>query len=141
MTQVISHSTSRHRFNMLLMTVFAGAALLLAAIGVYGLMAYSVQQRTQEIGIRMALGAEKGDIRKMVIFQGMRFALIGVVVGVAAAWGLSKLIAAMLYGVEARDPFVFLLVPILLFATAVIAVWFPARKATQVDPIKALRME
>ena len=141
MTQVISRSTSRHRFNMLLMTVFAGAALLLAAIGVYGLMAYSVQQRTQEIGIRMALGAEKADIRKMVVFQGMRFAFIGVLVGEAAALGLSKLIATMLYGVEARDPFVFLLVPLLLFVTAVIAVWFPARKATQVDPINALRME
>ena len=89
----------------------------------------------------MALGAEKADIRKMVVFQGMRFALIGVLVGVAVALGLSKLIATMLYGVEARDPFVFLLVPVLLFATAVIAVWFPARKATQVDPIKALRME
>ena len=141
MTQVISRSKSRHRFNMLLMTVFAGAALLLAAIGVYGLMAYSVQQRTQEIGIRMALGAEKADIRKMVVFQGMRFAFIGVLVGEAAALGLSKLIATMLYGVEARDPFVFLLVPLLLFVTAVIAVWFPARKATQVDPINALRLE
>ena len=88
MTEVVSRSTSRERFNMLLMTVFGGSALLLAAIGIYGLMAYSVQQRTQEIGIRMALGALAGDVRNMVVFQGMRLALVGVVVGIAAALAL-----------------------------------------------------
>ena len=107
MTEVVSRSTSRERFNMLLMTVFGGSALLLAAIGIYGLMAYSVQQRTQEIGIRMALGAEASDVRKMVVFQGMRLALVGVVIGIAAAFGLARVIASFLYGVQAQDPGVF----------------------------------
>ena len=95
MDEVISRSTSRQRFNMLLMTVFGGSALFLAAIGIYGLMAYSVQQRTQEIGIRLALGAGAGSVRRMVVFQGMRLALLGVVVGLGAAFGLTRLIAAL----------------------------------------------
>src|SRR6267142_778539 len=99
MDEVISRSTSRQRFNMLLMTVFGGAALFIAAIGIYGLMAYSVQQRTQEIGIRLALGAESGDVRRMVVFQGMRLALIGVAIGIGAAFGLSRVIATFLFGV------------------------------------------
>ena len=107
MDEVISRSTSRQRFNMLLMTVFGGSALFLAAIGIYGLMAYSVQQRTQEIGIRLALGAGTGSVRKMVVFQGMRLALAGVVVGIGAAFGLTRLIAALLFGVKDKDPAVF----------------------------------
>ena len=141
MKEVVLRSTSRERFNMLLMTVFAGSALLLAAIGVYGLMAYSVQQRTQEIGIRMALGAEKGAIRNMVVRQGMMLAITGLVAGTAAAFGLSKLIASLLFGVEARDPLVFILAPMLLMVTAFVAVWFPAARATEVDPMSALRSE
>src|SRR5216683_1387436 len=90
MDEVVSRSTSRQRFNMLLMTVFGGAALFLAAIGIYGLMAYSVQQRTQEIGIRLALGASTGNVRKMVVFQGMRLAMFGVTVGIGAAFGLTR---------------------------------------------------
>jgi ABC-type antimicrobial peptide transport system permease subunit len=126
---------------MLLMTVFGGSALLLAAIGVYGLMAYSVQQRTQEIGIRMALGAESSDMHKMVISQGMRFALVGVVTGVAAAFGLTRLIAAFLFGVTTWDPIVFTTVPVLLTAVSLLAIWFPAVRATRVDPLTALRYE
>jgi len=141
MDEVISRSTSRQRFNMLLMTVFGVSALLLAAIGVYGLMAYSVQQRTQEIGIRMALGAESSHVRKMVISQGMRFALIGVVTGVAAAFGLTRLIAAFLFGVTTWDPFVFTTVPVLLTVVSLLAIWFPAIRATRVDPLTALRYE
>jgi predicted permease len=141
MEEVISRSTSRQRFNMLLMTVFGGSALLLAAIGVYGLMAYSVQQRTQEIGIRMALGAESKHVRRMVISQGMRFALIGVVVGVAAAFGLARLIATFLFGVTTWDPVVFIAVPVLLTAVSLLAVWLPALRATRVDPVTALRQE
>jgi predicted permease len=141
MAEVISRSTSRQRFNMLLMSVFAGAALLLAVIGVYGLMAYSVQQRTQEIGIRMALGAETGDVRKMVLFQGMRLALLGVVVGTASAFGLARLLKSFLFGVQASDPAVFAMVPIVLSLTALGAVWIPALRATRVDPAASLRCE
>ncbi len=141
MAEVISRSTSRQRFNMLLMSVFAGAALLLAVIGVYGLMAYSVQQRTQEIGIRLALGAETGDVRKMVLFQGMRLALLGVVVGTASAFGLARLLKSFLFGVQASDPAVFAMVPIVLSLTALGAVWIPALRATRVDPAASLRCE
>ncbi len=141
MDEVVRRSTSRQRFNMLLMTIFGGAALFLAAIGVYSLMAYSVQQRTQEIGIRMALGAEAGHVRKMVVFQGMTFALLGVLVGTAAAFGLARLIATFLYGVQPRDPIVFIAVPLMLSLIALLAVGIPAARATRIDPITALRYE
>jgi putative ABC transport system permease protein len=141
MTDVRSRSVSRQRFNMLLMAVFGGAALLLAAIGIYGLMAYSVEQRTQEIGIRLALGADTSSVRRMILGQGMRLAIIGVVIGLAAAFGLARLIATLLYGVTARDPLVFLLVPTVLTAVALIGVWLPARRAVGVDPVIALRAE
>ena len=141
MNEVVSISTSRERFNMLLMTVFGCAALLLAAIGIYGLMAYSVEQRTQEIGIRLALGAEAGDVRKMVVFQGMRLTLVGVAIGVACAFGLSRFIASFLFGVKAWDPLVFVVIPLLLSAVALLAVWLPAGRASRVDPIVALRCE
>ena len=123
------------------MSVFAGAALLLAIIGVYGLMAYSVQQRTQEIGIRMALGAETGDVRKMVLSQGMRFAILGVVLGTACAFGLARLLKTFLFGVQASDPMVFVTVPVLLSLTALGAVWIPALRATRVDPASSLRVD
>jgi ABC-type antimicrobial peptide transport system permease subunit len=141
MEQVVTQSTARQDFNMLLLTVFAGAALLLAAIGIYGLMAYSVEQRTQEIGIRMALGAESADVRRMVVFQGMALALIGVAIGVGASFGLTRFIASFLFGVKAWDPAVFVAVPLLLSAVALIAVWLPARRATRIDPLDALRYE
>ncbi len=141
MGEVVSLSTSRERFNMWLMTVFGVSALLLAAIGVYGLMAYSVEQRTQEIGIRLALGAQAAQVKNMVVFQGMRLALVGVVIGLGAAFGLARLIAAFLYGVTARDPLVFAGVPALLALVALLAVWIPARRASKVDPIIALRYE
>jgi putative ABC transport system permease protein len=139
MADVVSRSTSRQRFHMLLMSVFGGVSLLLAAIGIYGLMAYSVEQRTQEIGIRMALGAEQSDVRGMVMRQGMTFALIGVVLGIGGAFALAKQIASFLYGVTAWDPLVFGTIPVVLIATALLAVWWPAHRATQVDPATALR--
>ncbi|PYU96325.1 MAG: hypothetical protein DMG08_02545 [Acidobacteria bacterium] len=141
MNEIVSISTSRQRFNMVLMTIFGGSALLLAAIGIYGLMAYSVQQRSQEIGIRMALGAEPGGVRKMVVFQGMRLTLVGVVIGIASAFGLTRFISTFLFGVQARDPMVFVGIPILLSLVALVAVWLPARRASRVDPVIALRYE
>jgi putative ABC transport system permease protein len=141
MAEVVSRSTSQEQFNMWLMSVFGASALLLAAIGIYGLMAYSVEQRTQEIGIRMALGAQSRQVKNMVVLQGMRLAIVGVVLGVAAAFGLARLIATFLFGVTARDPLVFAGVPALLTVVALLAVWIPARRASRVDPIIALRYE
>jgi putative ABC transport system permease protein len=141
MGEVITRSTSRQRFNMWLMTVFGASALLLAAIGIYGLMAYSVEQRTQEIGIRLALGATATQVKNMVVLQGMRLAGAGVVVGIAAAFGLARLISSLLFGVRASDPGVFVGAPVVLAAVAFLAAWIPARRASRVDPIDALRYE
>jgi ABC-type antimicrobial peptide transport system permease subunit len=141
MDQVVVESTARNDFNTTLLTIFAAVALLLAAIGIYGLMAYSVQQRTQEIGIRMALGAEPQRVRKMIVLQGMKLALVGVILGVAAAFGLARLMANMIYGVKTWDPVVFVTVTILLSAVALLATYVPARRAARVSPIVALRYE
>ena len=141
MEDVVSRSVSRQQFNMLLMTVFASSALLLAAIGIYGLMAYSVEQRTQEIGIRLALGANTGDVRRMVIRQGMRLAVVGLVIGLASSFGLARVIANLLFGVTPRDPLVFTAAPLLLAAVAFIGVYLPARRAVRVDPVIARRAE
>jgi putative ABC transport system permease protein len=141
MSEVVSLSTSRDRFYMWLMTVFGSAALLLAAIGIYGLMAYSVAQRTPELGIRLALGADASQVKNMVVWQGLRLALVGVAIGLASAFGLTRLIATLLFGVTPRDPLVFTAVPVVLGAVALLAVWLPARRASRVDPILALRYE
>jgi len=141
MDEVVVGSTARQDFNMLLLTIFGASALILAAIGIYGLMAYSVQQRTQEIGIRMAMGADRSRITKMVVWQGMRLTLAGVVIGVGAAFGLTRLIASLLYGVKNWDPLVFVTVPVLLSAVALLAVWLPALRASKLNPMEALRTE
>ncbi len=141
MDEVVARSTAREDFNMLLLTIFGLAALVLAAIGIYGLMAYSVTQRVQEIGIRMALGADRQTIRRMVVWQGMRLALAGVVLGVGAAFGLTRLIASSLYGVRSWDPTAFVIVPIVLTLVALMATWMPAVRASRLDPMKALRIE
>ena len=141
MEEIVAKSTARQNLNMLLINIFGGSALLLAAIGIYSLMAYSVQQRTQEIGIRMALGAQPGTLRRMVLVQGMRLALIGVVIGIGAALGLTRLLASLLFGVQPRDPLVFTLVPILLIGVALLACYLPARRATRINPMEALRWE
>ncbi len=140
MDEVVARSTSRERFNMWLMTVFGGAALLLAAIGIYGLMAYSVEQRTQEIGIRIALGAGAAQVRSMVVLQGLRLAAAGLVVGLAASLGLAQLMSTFLFGVTAHDPIVFVTVPLILASVAVVAAWLPARRASRIDPILTLRV-
>jgi predicted permease len=141
MDEVLVNSTARQDFNMLLLTLFGAAALVLAAIGIYGLMAYSVEQRIQEIGIRMALGADRGRIRGMVVWQGMRLALVGVALGVCAAFGLTRLIASFLFGVKSWDPVVFVTVPVVLCAVALLAVWLPATRAARLDPVRAMRID
>ena len=141
MDEIVAQSTARSNFNMLLLTVFGCVALLLAAIGVYGLMSYAVAQRTQEIGIRLALGAERGKVRNMVIAQGMSLALAGVAIGMLSALALSKLLETLLYGVTPRDPLVFVVVPAVLIIVALMAVLLPALRATRIDPIDALHCE
>lgn len=141
MDQVVSESTARSDFNTTLLTIFAAVALLLAAIGIYGLMAYSVQQRTQEIGIRMALGASPERVRRMVVLQGMRLVLGGVVIGVAAALALSRFIVSLLFGVRVHDPVVFVTVVVVLSAVALTATYVPALRASRVDPMESLRYE
>ncbi len=141
MDEVVSRSTSRENFNMVLLTIFGGVALVLAGIGIYGLMAYSVEQRTQEMGIRMALGADRGAIRKLVVWHGMRLALVGVVVGIGAAFGLTRFLASFLFGVKAWDPMVFVAVPFILTGVALLAVWLPATRASKLNPMVALRVE
>jgi predicted permease len=141
MEQVISEAVSRQNFNMVLLSIFAGVALVLAGIGIYGVMSYSVQQRTQEIGIRMALGASRGSMLKLVLAQGMKLAGIGVVLGLALAYGATRLLASLLFGVKASDPATFAAVAGILTAAALIAAYIPARRATTVDPAIALRYE
>ena len=139
MDEVVIHSTARQSFNMLLLSIFGASALALASIGIYGLMAYSVQLRTQEIGIRMALGANRGKIRNLVVWQGMQLAIAGVVIGIGSAFGLTRLIASFLFGVKSWDPIVFVTVPLVLVAVALVAVWVPATRASRLDPMQALR--
>jgi predicted permease len=141
MDELVARNTSRQRFNMLLLTIFGASALLMAAIGIYGLMAYSVQQRTQEMGIRMALGAQASHIRKLVIRQGMLLALIGVAIGLAGAFGLTRFLASFLFDVKVWDPLAFVVTPLLLTAVALLAVWVPAERAVRVNPMSALRFE
>ena len=141
MTEIVVQSTARQDFNMLLLTIFGATALILAAIGIYGLMAYSVQQRRQEMGIRMALGADRGQIRDLVVWQGMRLAITGVALGIAAAFGLTRFLASFLYGVKSWDPLVFVSVPLILSGVALLAVWLPATRASRLDPQQALRIE
>jgi putative ABC transport system permease protein len=141
MDEIMSASTARQDFNMALMLIFGSSALLLAAIGIYGLMAFSVEQRAKEIGIRMALGAGSGNVRNMVIAQGMLLVLIGTAIGVAASLGLTRFLTSFLYGVAALDPVVFIAVPVLLGAVALMALWLPAGRASRIDPIQALRCE
>jgi predicted permease len=141
MEEVVIHSTARQDFNMLLLSIFGGSALLLAAIGIYGLMAYSVQQRTQEMGIRMALGADRGRIRNLVVWQGMRLAIVGTIVGIGAAFAVTRFIASFLFGVKPYDPMVFVSVPVVLSLVALFSVWLPATRASKLDPMESLRVE
>jgi putative ABC transport system permease protein len=139
-SQVYSESLGSRRFNLLLIGFFAGIAMMLATAGVFGVMAYSVSRRTREIGVRVALGARSRDVLAMVLGQGLRTVLIGVVVGAAGA-ALTRAIQSLLFGVRATDPLTFAAVILLLLSVALLACYLPARRAAKVDPMVALRYE
>ena len=141
MDQLVYRSASAPRFNTALLGIFAALALVLAAVGIYGVMSYAVAQRTHEIGVRVALGAEASDILRQVVRQGMLPAVIGIATGIAGAWGVTRFLSSLLFGVRPTDPMTFTLVPVLLAAVGVLACLLPARRATKVDPVVALRYE
>jgi putative ABC transport system permease protein len=141
MTKLVSDASAERRFSLLLLTLFASLALLLSAIGIYGVMAYSTTQRRHEIGIRVALGAGTRDVLSLVVGQGMRLVGIGLLIGLTGAWLLSRVLASQLYGVSARDPFTYLAVAALLGGVALTASYLPARRALRVDPMTSLRSE
>ncbi|HEV2489545.1 MAG TPA: ABC transporter permease [Candidatus Acidoferrales bacterium] len=141
MDQILSESLARRRLYMVLLGVFAGAALLLAAVGIYGVVSYSVSQRTHEMGIRLALGAQRSDVLRLILGQGTGVALLGIAIGIVASLALTRLMSSLLFGVSATDPLTFAVVAILLMLVALTACYIPARRAMRVDPLVALRYE
>lgn len=132
---------AERRFLLLLVGVFAAAALALAAIGIYGVVAFSVARRTQEIGVRMALGAQRGDVLRLVIGEGARMAAFGVAIGILASLGVTRLLSSLLFGIGTTDPLTFASIAVLLCLVALAASYIPARRAMRVDPMTALRYE
>jgi predicted permease len=141
MDQVLSRSLALRSFMMLLLSIFGGLALMLASVGIYGVISFAVSQRTREIGVRMALGARPADVLRMILTEGLKLVAVGVVLGVAAALMLTRLLEGMVYGVSMRDPLIFVLVNLLMVAVSLAACYVPALRATRVDPITALRYE
>jgi ABC-type antimicrobial peptide transport system permease subunit len=141
MDQVLSSETARQNFNMLLLSIFAGISLLLAAIGIYVLMSYSLEQQTQELGIRMALGADRPDLLQLALRQGMTPAGLGIGAGLVIAFGTARLLSSLLYGVKPTDPLTFAIVSAVLIAIALVSTYIPARRVMKLDPVNALRNE
>jgi putative ABC transport system permease protein len=141
MDDVVAQSMSPEKFNLLLLASFAGLALLLAAVGIYGVLSYTVRRRVREIGIRMALGASHSDVLKMVVADGMKPILIGIGVGLAAALALSRLIASLIFGVQPTDPLTFTAVTLVLISVGILANILPAYLATRIEPVRTLREE
>jgi ABC-type antimicrobial peptide transport system permease subunit len=136
---VVNRAQAGTRFSLLLISVFALIAVTLAGIGLYGVLSTVVRQRTAEIGVRMALGAERGDILRLIVLQGLRLSVVGIIIGVVAAFGLGRVITAMLVGVKSTDPATFASVTVVFLAISTLAAWIPARRASILDPTKALR--
>jgi putative ABC transport system permease protein len=141
MNEIVSRSIWQQRFYAMLFGIFAALALVLAAVGIYGVMSYAITQRTHEIGIRMALGADRRSVLKLTLGQGMKLAATGVLLGLAASYGLTRLMSGLLFNVSATDPQTFVSIAVLLVGVALLACYLPARRATKVDPLVALRYE
>jgi putative ABC transport system permease protein len=141
MEEYISATVATPRFNTTLLVIFAGVALILTIVGLYGVMSYSVAQRTNEIGIRMALGAQTGDVLRLIVSQGFKLVLIGLGIGLVGAFAMTRVIASLLFGVTTKDPITFVAVAVLLALVALLACYIPARRATRLDPLHALRYE
>jgi ABC-type antimicrobial peptide transport system permease subunit len=141
MDQRLADANARRRFQTFLLAVFAAVALFLAGVGLYGLMVYAVKQRTAEIGVRIALGAQRGDVLKLILGQGIMLTLAGLAVGLIAALGLTRVLVSLLYGVVPSDPVTLIIVPLVLVAISLLACYVPARRAMRVDPMVALRYE
>ena len=141
MNEYLSASVAAPRFNTTLLSIFAGVALVLTIVGLYGVMSYSVAQRTNEIGLRMALGAQGRDVLLMIVRQGTKLILLGLAIGLAGAYALTRLMTSLLFGVTAKDPFTFAVVAMVLAIVALLACYVPAWRATKVDPMEALRCE
>jgi putative ABC transport system permease protein len=139
--QYVSNAAAQPKFTALLFGIFAGVALLLSAVGLYGVMSYTVTQRRREIGIRLALGAQKGDVLKLALQQGMTMVFVGLALGLLSAFAVTRLIQSFLYGITATDPLTFVLVSVMLTGVALLACLVPARRAAKVDPMEALRYE
>ena len=141
MNEIIAQSVSPQRFNMLLLACFAGLALVLAAIGIYSVLSYTVRRRVREIGIRMALGASNQDVVRMILIDGLKPILFGVVLGLGTALALSRVVSSLIYGVRATDPLTFAAIAVLLFIVGIFATIIPAYRATHIEPVRILREE
>ena len=141
MDNIVAEAEARQRFSMLLLGLFAVLAVLLASVGIYGVMSYSVAQRTREIGIRIALGARRADVLQMTVKQGLKLVVAGMMLGLLAAFLLTRVMASLLFGISATDPITFVGISLVLLAVAILASYVPALRATKVDPIVALRAQ